>query len=281
MGNPRQILKGKRAFVTGGGTNIGKGIARRLLEAGAAVTIASRNERVLRATAEDMAREIRGAEIDIEVCDVTEMRDVRSAVEKASRSPAGLDIAVANAGGGNEMGSFLDLDSEAWRRELDLNVIGTANTFRAAALSLGDDGGAFVATSSNVAVSPMLGLAPYSCAKAAVDMMVRTLAIELSPLRIRVNAVRPGIVPHDEPWFPAEAGAAAEAFTADAVARTPVGRLGRPSDVAETVLHLVGPSGAWITGQSITVDGGASLHSSGDLRTVIETLRTISPDPSA
>lgn len=267
-----QPLAGKHALVTGGGTNIGKGITRRLLEGGATVTIASRKQEVLDETVGELSTELPNTSVRAAVCDVTSMQEVDRVLGSTSQEMGGLDIVVANAGGGLPT-SFFDLDEEQWRAELDVNVIGTANTFRAGAAAMRESGGVMVATSSHVAISPGLGLTAYSCAKAAVDMLVRCLAIELAPLRIRVNAVRPGYVPQpDEAWIPAEARTAFREFEADALERTVLGRLGTPKDIADTVFHLVGPTGSWITGQSITVDGGGSLHSTSDMRKLAQVL---------
>lgn len=264
-----RLLDGETALVTGGGTNIGKGIARRMLEEGAVVTIASRNLEVLNAASEELAREIEGAEIRVAACDITKAKDVESAIEVATSGTGRLDIAIANAGGGTPK-LFLDIDESQWREELDVNLIGTANTFRAAALAMKESGGVLIATSSHLAINPGLGVVPYNCAKAGVDALVQGLALELAHLNIRVNAVRPGTVlpPASENAAPMSARfkAAWEVFEADLLDAVLVGRLGTPADIADTVLHLVGPAGSWITGQSITVDGGASLHHGDDMR---------------
>jgi NAD(P)-dependent dehydrogenase (short-subunit alcohol dehydrogenase family) len=271
-----KLLEGKRALVTGGGTNIGKGIARRLLEEGAAVTIASRRLDVLEAAAEELERDVAGAEVHVATCDVTKPEEVERAVAEATLGSGRLDIAVANAGGGSP-NLFLDADESQWRAELDLNLIGTVSTFRFAALAMKEAGGALVATSSEVAVSPALGGVPYTCAKAAVDMLVQASAMELGPLGIRVNAVRPGSVisteKQPEPPKTERTKAAIETFMAQILDNTVLGRLGTPADIADTVLHLVGPSGSWITGQCFTVDGGASLHFGDDMRELAVAMR--------
>ncbi|MGB2711948.1 MAG: SDR family oxidoreductase [Conexibacter sp.] len=264
-----RTLEGLNALVTGGGTGIGKGIARRLLEEGARVTIAARRKEMLESAAEELTAAIPGAEIGVAVCDVTKADEVDRAVEIATSSGR-LDIAVANSGGGAPPAHFLDLTESTWRTVLDLNVVGTANTLRSAGRAMRESGGALVAISSEVAIHPALGLAPYSASKAAVDLMVCSAAIELAPLKIRVNAVRPGLTLTDTLENRARDGSEEEKAALDRMLSAIrdemlIDRFGTPRDIADAVLHLVGPSGAWITGQAMTVDGGFSLSKGADL----------------
>jgi NAD(P)-dependent dehydrogenase (short-subunit alcohol dehydrogenase family) len=261
-------LEGLNAFITGGGTGIGKGIARRFLEEGARVTIAARRGEVLESAAEELAGEILGAEIAVAVCDVTNAAEVDRAIEVATSSQP-LDIAVANAGDGPQPVPFLELTESDWRSVLDLNVVGTATTLQSAARAMQSAGGALVAISSGVATHPPRGRAPYSVAKAAVDLLVRSAAIELASLRIRVNAVRPGATITDTMEARArelsEADKAALDRMLDASRESMlVDRFGTPRDIADAVLYLAGPTGAWITGQVLTVDGGSSVPRGAD-----------------
>jgi len=264
-----RALDGRTALVTGGGTGIGKGIAQRLLEEGACVTLAARREDVLAAAAEELVAEVPGAQVEVVRCDVTRGEDVDRAVEIAARATGGLDIAIANAGGAVAPTAFLDLDEAAWRAALDLNVVGTANTFGSAARAMRERGGAMVAISSEAAINTVLAMAHYSSAKAAVDMLVRCAAVELGPLGIRVNAVRPGMT-LTESWpgadFPEAMRPALDEVMAGMLDAMLLGRFGTPRDVADTVLHLVGPASTWITGQSYTVDGGFAVPRRADLR---------------
>src|SRR5690349_1853622 len=120
-----KTLEGAHALVTGGGTGIGRGIARCLAGEGAVVTIAARRQEVLTETAEQLRGEVPGAEIRVAVCDVTKSEQVEAAVATAS-SNGRLDIAVANAGTGIP-GPFLLLDDDSWRFCCELNIIGTAS----------------------------------------------------------------------------------------------------------------------------------------------------------
>jgi 7-alpha-hydroxysteroid dehydrogenase len=267
-----KTLDGASALVTGGGTGIGKGIARRLLEVGAVVTIASRRAAVLETAAEELRAEVAGAVVDVAVCDVTRGEDVKRAVELAARRTGRLDVAVANAGGGTPYGLFLDLDEADWRAALELNLLGTANTFREAARAMRDGGGALVAISSETAVNPGLGCCHYATAKAAVDYLVRCLAIELAPFGIRVNSVRPGPTEGGgDPFDSEELNEAHDEFFRGEILGGVLleRRCGTPREIADTVLHLVGPAGSWITGQAISVDGGYSVRPGSDLRGLI------------
>ena len=141
-------LSGKYALVTGGGTGIGRGIAIRLLEAGAKVTIAGRREDVLTAAASDLQSLCAEPDdVKIAVCDVTKEDDVHRAVAIASNADGVLDISVANAGIGAG-GPFLTMDADTFRSVLEVNVIGAFNTIQASAATMRLNGGSIIAISS-------------------------------------------------------------------------------------------------------------------------------------
>jgi NAD(P)-dependent dehydrogenase (short-subunit alcohol dehydrogenase family) len=241
------------ALVTGGGTGIGYGIASALLDAGATVTIAGRRVEVLEAAAERLGGAVRVAR-----CDVTDADDVAAAVAVACGPDGTLDVAVANAGSAVP-GPFLLLDEQGWRYCCELNIVGTASTFRHSALRMAN-GGSLVAISTAASSAPEVGMAGYTATKAAVDMMVKAAAWELGPKGIRVNAIQPGYVPTE-----AVEQSFSPALADDLVARSALRRSGEPSDIAATVLHLVGDGGRWITGQVIAVDGGMTVQPMADL----------------
>jgi len=252
------LLAGAHALVTGGGTGIGYGIARALVRAGAVVTIAGRRKEVLvdavaRLQADGPAHAVRVA-----VCDVTVADEVAAAVATAAAPDGSLDIAVANAGSAVP-GPFLLLDDRGWRACCELNIIGTASTFRHAALRM-TRGGSLIAISTAASSAPEVAMSAYTATKAAVDMMVKAAAWELGAKNIRVNAIQPGFVATE-----AVERSFSDELAADLRARSALGRSGEPDDIAATVLHLVGPGGRWITGQVIGVDGGMSVQPMGDL----------------
>jgi NAD(P)-dependent dehydrogenase (short-subunit alcohol dehydrogenase family) len=252
-------LDGAHALVTGGGTGIGRGIAAALLAEGAVVTLAARRLDVLEAGAARLRDEMPGAEVRVVTCDVTVSDQVEAAVAAAAGPDGRLDVAVANAGSAVP-GPFLLLDDRAWRFCCELNIIGTANTFRHAALAMRDHGGSLVAISTAASVAPETSMSAYTATKAAVDMVVKAAAWELGPFGIRVNSILPGYVPTE-----GTDGAFSEAMVEDLVARSALRRSGTPADIGALVAHLAVPAGAWITGQVIAVDGGLTVQPMADL----------------
>lgn len=250
-------LAGKTALVTGGGTGIGTGCARALLAEGAIVTIVGRRADVLEQAATGLREAVPGGEVRWRTCDVTKEEEVAAAVAHAADAKGHLDVAVANAGTG--FGSFILLtDAATFRQALDLNILGTFNTIKAAALAMKDSGGGSIVAMSSVAgavVHP--SLPAYCTAKAGMEMLVRCAADELGVFGIRVNAVRPGIVATE---IMEQFVIPNQEVVADYLDNMPIARIGTPGDVARLVCFLAGPDSTWITGQAIGVDGGHSLR---------------------
>ena len=244
------LLAGRTALVTGGGTGVGFGIARRLLQHGARVTLAARRVDVLESAAERLRSEIDAAQVGIKQCDVSVEDDLAAAVASAAAPDGRLDIAVANAGSGAP-GPILALGSEAWRFANDLNILGTALTIKQAALAMQERGGSIVAISSVEGFKVAKYMAPYSVTKAAVEALVRCAALELAPFEIRVNAIQPGYVPTE-----GTALAFDEEGAEQLVEMTPLRRSGRAEEIGDAVVYFSAESGAWVTGQVLAVDGG-------------------------
>jgi NAD(P)-dependent dehydrogenase (short-subunit alcohol dehydrogenase family) len=258
--SPTKTLTGAYALVTGGGTGIGRGIATALAREGATVTLAARRRETLEDTAAELRGAIGGAEIRTAGCDVTVAEQVKAAVATAAGPDGKLDITVANAGTGVP-GPFLLADDNAWRYCCELNIIGTASTFRFAAERMRDHGGgSLIAISTAASAAPEVGMATYTATKAAVDMMVRSAAWELGAFGIRVNSIQPGYVPTG-----ATEGSFPPGLAEDLLRRTALGRSGDPEDIAGLVVHLSSPAGAWITGQVIGVCGGMTVQPMADL----------------
>jgi len=223
------------------------------LEQGAKVTLAARRLDVLEATAEQLRAEVRGAQVGVAKCDVTIEAEVEAAVRTAADTTGRLDITVANAGSGMP-GPILALKSEHWRFTTDLNILGTALTLKHAGLAMKAHGGSIVAISSVNAVMVSKFMAPYSVSKAGVEMLVRCAAIEFAPFRIRVNCIQPGYVPTEGTQMAFEASEINELRE-----KTPLERPGQPEEIGDAVVYFSAPSGAWVTGQVLAVDGGMSI----------------------
>jgi NAD(P)-dependent dehydrogenase (short-subunit alcohol dehydrogenase family) len=248
---------GKAALVTGGGSGIGLGCAARLAAEGAAVTICGRNEERLRAGVAVIGHDSRYV-----VADVTDEVAVADAVAMACEATGSLNVIVANAGATEALGPLPLIEFDAFERDLRLNVLGTFLTIKLGAPALSrSGGGAIVAVSSIAATLTHRLMAPYSAAKSGMEMLVRNAADELGASGIRVNAVRPGLVPTGA----SDPLATNTVTRADYLSQMPLGRLGTVEDIASAVSFLAGDESSWITGQCLGVDGGHSLRRGPDL----------------
>lgn len=249
-------LEGRAALVTGGGTGIGLGCAHRLAADGALVTICGRRRDVVERAAAEIGHGARWIG-----CDVTDDAQVGAAVAFAAEPLDRLDIVVANAGGAATAGPLVLTDIGGFAATLALNVTGTLSTIKHAAPVMARHGGSIVTLSSIAGHLTHRNLGAYAVAKAGVEMLTRNAADELGRFGIRVNAVRPGLVPTD---------AAAslnddETTRADYLAQMPLARVGTVADVAGVVRFLAGDDAAWVTGQLLGIDGGHSLRRGPDL----------------
>ena len=259
-------LGGKHALVTGGGTGIGLGVARQLLQAGAVVTIAGRREEILLSAKKQFEDAgIKSQLIKISVCDVTSPEQVQSAVEAASNNNGSLDIAVANAGIGAG-GPFLTMESETLRSVLEVNIVGAFNTIQKSAERMREKGGSIIAISSIAGALGGRFRAAYSASKAGLDMLVKSAADELGGFDIRINSIRPGIVR-------SEATAAMfdhmPHLIDDYKKNMALGRVGEPEEVGDAVVWLASDASRWVTGQNIAVDGGHTLRRAPDFEPAI------------
>ncbi len=257
-----KTLDGFGALVTGGGSGIGLACAEALAADGASITICGRTKERLESAAESIgARWI--------VADVTDEEQVRSAVAAASEPTGGLDAVVACAGGSMHMGPITSSPLDQWRATVELNVIGTFLTLKhSAPVMARGRGGSFVGVSSIAGTATHRYLSAYCVGKAGIDMLVRVAADELGPSNIRVNSVQPGLV---------ETEMVGGIFASDVVlddylAQMPLGRAGRPDDIAGLVRFLAGPESTWITGQTIGIDGGHHLRRGPDYTPFAEPL---------
>ena len=249
-------LLGKSVLVTGGGTGIGRACAARLASEGAAVTICGRTEQTLAEAAAGIDADDKGS-VSYAVADVTSEEDMARVAQAAADTDGHLHGVVANAGGGGGMGPYHLLDTDEFRRVLDLNVVGTMLTIKHTVERLAAaQGGSFVAMSSLAGhvTHPYFGA--YTAGKAGIEAMIRNAADEFGPAGVRFNAVRPGFIATEI----MEAIPRDSAVYASYVQNTPLGGVGQPSDVAALVRFLISDESRWITGTAINVDGGHSLR---------------------
>ena len=232
-------LSGRRALVTGAATAIGAATVARLRGDGAEVF------------GVDAALDFAGI-----VADVTDAGEIAAAVANAGE----LDICVANAGV-SLMQPFVHGDSAAWRRVIEVNLLGVMLTFQAAAQAM-PRGGRLLATASIAGLHGEPSASAYCASKSGVVALVRTLARELAPLAITVNAVAPGQIEtamsrRDNELVAEREGRAPDELLREHLERqVPLRRMGTPEEVAAVFAFLAGPGAEFITGEVIRVDGG-------------------------
>lgn len=249
-------LEGRVTLVTGGGTGIGAAIARGLAEAGARVVVVGRTM----ATLAPVAEETGGV---AHRCDVTDVAEVAAVFDAVRRDHGRLDVLVANAGASGPIAPVVDLDMDAVRTNLELNVMGTLHCLQAAGRIMVEQGsGSIVVMSSRMGVQGYPMRASYSATKFALIGITQALARELGPHGIRVNALCPGAVSGELMDTVLARRAAAEDRYADEIARTEytdVAALRRwvdPAQVASAAVFLAGDASAAITGDRLMVDCG-------------------------
>ncbi len=253
------LLEGRVAFVTGGGTGIGLGIARVLGQCGASVALASRNPEHLGSAADEL-REA-GVRVFTVEANVRDPRAVRTAVAGAAEELGGIDILVNNAAG-NFYAPSAELTPNGWRAVVETDLYGTFFCCQAAYPFMRDRGGGrIVSISMTLHYGGWPQMAHATAAKAGVDALTRTLALEWARDGITVNAVAPGPIPTEGARGAFQTGGEAKRPTLEDYAKRhiPLGRFGTTEDIGNVVAYLAGPGGAWITGAIFVVDGGSSL----------------------
>lgn len=250
------LLQGKVAFVTGGGSGIGAGIAKRLAEQGAKVALLGRTPEKLEKVAAEIAAG--GGEARCFPADVRQYPAVDEAMKGAVAAFGRLDI-VINSAAGNFLAPAAALSANGFRTVIDIDLCGTFNTCRAAFEHLSKQGGTIVSITATQAEIPMPLQCHAGAAKAGIEKLTRDLALEWSRMGIRVNAVAPGPIEGTEGMSRLTPGESEKAFKN----RVPLGRYGTVDEICEAVTFLVSPAGAYVTGATLLVDGGTSLLGAG------------------
>ncbi|MEY9487655.1 NAD(P)-dependent dehydrogenase (short-subunit alcohol dehydrogenase family) [Streptomyces calvus] len=250
----RGLLQGQVALVTGAGGGIGRGIAERFAEEGAAVALHCRTSVE---SARDTADRIRaaGGEAVVLHADLTDEGACHRLVAEAAEWGGGRLTALVNNAGVQPVQELAGMTAAEWRTVVDTNLTGVFACTQAAARLMRDgDGGTVTHIASVEARSPAPAHAHYCASKAAVVMHARSAAQEYGPWGVRVNTVSPGLIDRE---------GLADAWP-EGVRRwrqaSAVGRLGRPEDVGDACVFLASPLASWITGHDLLVDGGASAR---------------------
>jgi NAD(P)-dependent dehydrogenase (short-subunit alcohol dehydrogenase family) len=258
-GMPDYRLDGKVAIVTGGSKGIGRAIAEAFAAAGASVVVAARGQDAIDGTVEAI-RSAGGSAVGVSA-DVTKADRIQGVVERAVSEFGTLDILVNNAGAAPFMSSIETIRPEGFEKYFWINLGSVINGIRAVAPVLLPKGGAVLNMASVAAFIANPGLSYYGSAKAAVVNLTKTVSREWAAYGVRVNALAPG-------WIETDMNVGARQlpeFMSMTLGSIPLGRWGRPEDVAGAALFLCSPAASWITGSVIVVDGGQTTTALGGL----------------
>lgn len=246
-----QKLAGKVAVVTGASKGIGASIARHLAAEGASVVVnyASSKEGADQVVAQIIAA---GGTAIAAPGNVAKKAEIEQLFAETQKAYGRLDVLVNNAGV-FEFAPLGSVTEEHFHRQFDINVLGLLLTTQEALKYFGPEGGSVINTSSLVSTYAPPGSAVYSATKAAVDAITKVLSKELGARKIRVNSVNPGMVDTEG----ARAGGFIDSdFHKQIEAQTPLGRIGKPDDIASAVLFFASDDSSWITGETLVIAGG-------------------------
>lgn len=256
------LLQGKRALITGGGTGLGKAMAKRYLELGAEVFICGRREEVLAATVKQLASATSG-KIDSFACDVRDAAAVQTNIDRIWSSGP-LDIVVNNAAG-NFLARTEDLSTRAFEAVIGIVLTGTINVTMACGrkwLAEKRTGNiiSIVATYASSGAGSAF-VVPSAVAKSGVLALMRSLAVEWGPRGIRLNAIAPGPVPTEGAFSRLLPKKEMERLAID---RVPLRRFGTPEEIANLAVYLAADGSGYINGEVVTIDGGEWLQGAGE-----------------
>jgi NAD(P)-dependent dehydrogenase (short-subunit alcohol dehydrogenase family) len=247
-------LKGRCALITGASRGIGLAIAEALARRGASIAITGRKAESLAETAERLRSQ--GLDAVPLVCHQGDPAAIAGLFERLDTGEFVPDIVVVNAATNPVMGPLVETDLTAWQKILDVNLTGALLTAQQALRRmLPRRRGTILFVSSIAGIDPLPGLGAYSVSKAGILALMRTLAKEVGPSGIRVNALAPGLI---ATRFSAALFQNKEAYE-KLMANTPLGRHGQPGDLIGAAVFLVSDAAAYVTGQVVVVDGGGRV----------------------
>ena len=251
MNTNTKKLDGKVAVVTGASKGIGAEIAKQFAAEGAAVVV---NYASSKQGADRVVDEIakRGGKAIAVQANVAKKAEIEQLFAETKKAFGRLDILVNNAGV-YEFSPLEEITEEHFHKHFNVNVLGLLLTSQAALKQFGPEGGSIINISSGASTVTPPNTAVYTATKGAVDAVTRTLAKELGPRKIRVNAINPGMV---ETEGVRAAGFDQGDLRKSVEAQTPLGRIGQPEDIAPAVVFLASSDSAWITGETLRVAGG-------------------------
>ena len=247
-------LTGQTAIVTGSTRGIGLAIATAMAEQGARVVISSRKIDAC----EDVAAELRAAghQAVAIACHVGREDDLHTLIEQTRAAFGPVTALVCNAAVSPHYGPLSGISREAWDKTMETNISSTLTLCNLAAPDIAAQGGGSITIISSIAgVRGSAVIGAYSISKAADMALSRSLAVELGPQKVRVNCIAPGLVKTELARARWEDPQKEAAF----LSTYPIGRLGEPEDIAGAAVFLAARSGAWVTGQTIFVDGGVTI----------------------
>jgi NAD(P)-dependent dehydrogenase (short-subunit alcohol dehydrogenase family) len=265
-----QLSLADRTFiVTGGGSGIGKGVAAAVVAAGGNAMLVGRNADRLAAAADELNGQAGagGGSARYEPADVTNEDEVARFVDAATAWTGRLDGVVHCAGGSETIGPITQVDSELWRRTVDLNVNGSMYVLKHSAREMvRGGGGSFVGISSIAASNTHRWFGAYGVSKSAIDHLMQLGADELGASGVRVNSIRPGLIRTELVALVIDSPELSEDYRIN----TPLPRVGEVSDIANAAVFLLSDAASWITGQVINVDGGQMLRRGPDYSSMLE-----------